>query len=211
MELNRYTALEEKYNVYTHLFGFIASVVGLVFLSVYAALEGTVWHMVSFPLFGISLCVLYAASTFYHAAKTPERRRRLKIFDHAAIYFLIAGSYTPFLLVPLNGAWGWSLFGVVWGIALIGIILKIFFTGKFVIISTLAYVAMGWVIVIAWNPLTEKLPANGVDWLIAGGVAYTVGALIYALKKIPFGHPVFHIFVLIGSYCHFHTVFFYLV
>ena len=183
----------------------------MVLLVTHANLHGDVWHIVSFSIFGASLIILYAASTFYHNAKKPELRERLKIIDHAAIYVLIAGSYTPFTLVTLQGTLGWVIFCTSWGLALTGIILKLFFTGKYNLISTLMYVFMGWVIVFAIKPLINNLPLEGLFWLFAGGMAYTIGAILYSIKKIKLNHAIFHLFVLMGSFSHFVSVFFYVL
>jgi hemolysin III len=210
-ETKYYSPIEEKINIISHATGFILSIVALVFLVAQANLRGDVWHIVSFSIFGTSLIILYAASTFYHSAKKPELRNRLKIIDHASIYFLIAGTYTPFTLVTLKGAIGWVIFGISWGMALTGIILKLFFTGRYNLLSTLMYVLMGWLIVFAIKPLINNLPSGGLPWLFAGGISYTMGALVYSIKKINFNHAIFHMFVLVGSFCHFMAVFFYVL
>lgn len=210
-EIKYYSPIEEKINIISHAVGFILSIVALVLLVTHANLHGDVWHIVSFSIFGASLIILYAASTFYHNAKKPELRNRLKIIDHAAIYVLIAGSYTPFTLVTLQGTLGWVIFGTSWGLALTGIILKLFFTGKYNLISTLMYVFMGWVIVFAIKPLINNLPLAGLFWLFAGGMAYTIGAILYSIKKIKLNHAIFHLFVLMGSFSHFVSVFFYVL
>ncbi|MFD1292854.1 hemolysin III family protein [Lutibacter holmesii] len=204
-----YTPKEEKLNVISHFVGLLLSVVALVLLVVKASLFGGVLHIVSFSIYGSSLIVLYAASTLYHNSKTPKLRQRLNIFDHAAIYILIAGTYTPFTLVVLNGWVGWTIFGVSWGLALLGVIFKLFFTGKFDKISTIAYVLMGWLIVFAIKPLLHNLPTAGLFWLLAGGLFYTVGAVLYSFKSIKYNHAIFHIFVLLGSFSHFMAVYFY--
>lgn len=206
-----YSPIEEKINTISHAIGFILSIVALVLLVTHVNLQGDVWHIVSFSIFGASLIILYAASTFYHSAKKSELRNRLKIIDHASIYVLIAGTYTPFTLVTLNGTIGWVIFGTSWGLALTGIILKLFFTGKYNLISTIMYVLMGWVIVFAIKPLINNLPLEGLLWLFAGGISYTIGAILYSIKKIKFSHTIFHMFVLIGSFCHFMSVFFYVL
>jgi hemolysin III len=206
-----YSPIEEKINIISHAIGFILSIVAFVLLVTHANLHGDVWHIVSFSIFGASLIILYAASTFYHSAKKPELRNRLKIIDHASIYVLIAGTYTPFTLVVLNGTIGWVIFGASWGLALTGIILKLFFTGKYNLVSTIMYVLMGWIIVFAIKPLIKNLPLEGLLWLFAGGISYTIGAALYSIKKIKFNHSVFHMFVLIGSFCHFVSVFFYVL
>ena len=144
-----YSPVEERINITSHAIGFILAIWALVYLVIKASIHGNAWHIVSFSIYGTSMMLLYAASTFYHMSKKPIVRKRLKVFDHAAIYLLIAGTYTPFTLVTLNGAMGWTLFGIAWGLAVVGIILKLFYTGRFTLISTLAYVIMGWLIVIA--------------------------------------------------------------
>ena len=206
-----YSPLEEKINIISHAIGFILSIVALVFLVTHSIKHGDVWSIVSFSIFGASLIILYAASTFYHSAKKSETRNRLKIIDHASIYVLIAGTYTPFTLVTLKGTIGWVIFGISWGLALTGIILKLFFTGKYNLISTIMYVLMGWVIVFAIKPLINNLPLEGLLWLFAGGISYTIGAILYSIKKIKLNHAIFHMFVLIGSFCHFMSVFFYVL
>ena len=206
-----YSPIEEKINIISHTIGFILCILAFVLLVSHANLHGDVWHIVSFSIFGASLIILYAASTFYHSAKKSELRNRLKILDHASIYVLIAGTYTPFSLITLKGATGWVIFGISWGLALTGIILKLFFTGKYNLISTIMYVLMGWVIVFAIKPLINNLPLEGLLWLFAGGISYTIGAILYSIKNIKFNHAIFHMFVLIGSFCHFMSVFFYVL
>jgi len=211
IEIKFYSPLEEKTNVISHAIGLGLSVIALVLLFTRAIRQGDIWHVVSFSFFGVSLCVLYAASTFYHNAKKPELRSKLRVFDHASIYVLIAGTYTPYTLVTLNGLTGWVIFGISWGLAITGIILKIFFTGKYNFISTLMYVFMGWIIIFAIKPLANRLSSDGIFWLTAGGISYTLGAVIYSIKKIIFNHAIFHIFVLLGSGCHFLSVFLYVL
>lgn len=210
--LKYYSPAEERLNVWSHALGLLASIAGLFFLLRHAFQDGGTEHIVSFAIYGLSMIVLYAASTFYHAARAPRLRYRLKIFDHASIYVLIAGTYTPFTLVTLGGTTvGWIVFGAAWGMALVGIVLKLFFTGRFKLLSTIMYVAMGWIIVLAINPLIRNLPGEGLEWLVAGGIAYTVGAVLYSISRLPFNHAIFHIFVLIGSFCHFWTVYFFVL
>ncbi len=206
-----YSPTEEKINVISHAIGFFLSIVALVFLVVRAGMYGNSMHVVSFTIFGVSLMVLYAASSLYHNATQPEVRKRLKIFDHASIFVLIAGTYTPFTLVTLEGSTGWIIFGISWGIALVGITLKLFFTGRFSVASTVMYVLMGWVIIIAIKPLVQNLSSDGLFWLFLGGVAYTVGAVLYSIKKIRFNHAIFHLLVLVGSFCHFVSIYFYIL
>ena len=210
-EIKYYSPIEEEINIISHAIGLILSIVAFVLLVTHANLHGNAWHIVSFSIFGASLIILYATSTFYHSAKKPELRSRLRIIDHAAIYVLIAGTYTPLTLVTLNGQIGWVIFGTSWTLALIGIILKLFFTGKYKSISTLLYVLMGWVIVFAIGPLKSNLSVEGLFWLFAGGISYTIGAILYSIKKIQFNHAIFHVFVLIGSISHFMLVFVYIL
>ena len=206
-----YSPAEERINIISHAVGLVLSLVALVLLLVHASRHGSVWHVVSFAIFGVSLIALYAASTLYHSSRRTDLRGRLRIVDHATIYILIAGTYTPFTLVTLNGSTGWVIFGITWGLALSGIVLKLFFTGKYNLLSTLLYVFMGWVIIFALKPLINNLAPAGVYWLFAGGLAYTLGAVIYSIKKIQFNHAIFHGFVLIGSICHFISVYFYVL
>jgi hemolysin III len=206
-----YSVKEEIVNVITHGLGLLLSIPALVLLIVYASLYGTVWHIVSFSIYGSTLVTLYLASTLYHAARKPKVKENLNIFDHAAIYLLIAGTYTPFLLVTLRGPWGWSLFGVVWGLAVVGVVMKFFFMSKYKIVSALAYVLMGWVIIIAVKPLINNLDTGGLWWLLAGGISYTIGAVLYTLKRLPYHHGIFHVFVLGGSFAHWVAVFCYVL
>jgi hemolysin III len=206
-----YSPLEEKTNIISHAIGLVLSIVALVLMLVRASQHGNAWHIVGVSIFGASLIALYAASTFYHSASDPGIRSRLRIVDHATIYVLIAGTYTPFTLVTLNGSIGWTIFGVSWGMAVSGVILKLFYTGKYNVLSTLMYVFMGWIIIFAIKPLINNLPSGGLYWLFAGGLAYTSGAILYSIKKIPFNHAIFHMFVLLGSFCHFIAVYLYVL
>ena len=206
-----YPPLEEKINIVSHVVGLVLSVVALVLMVVRASLYGNAWHIVSVSIFGASLILLYAASAFYHGAKDSTVRSRLRVFDHATIYVLIAGTYTPFTLVTLNGPVGWTIFGVSWAMAVAGVVLKLFYTGRYNVLSTLMYVFMGWIIMFAIKPLVNSLPTEGLYWLVAGGVAYTTGAIIYSIKQIRFNHAIFHVFVLLGSFCHFVTVYCYVL
>lgn len=206
-ELSHY---EELANTLTHGAGIALSIAGLVLLVVRAALYGDVWQIVSFSIFGISLIALYLASTLYHGYSSPRIKKILRTFDHSAIYLLIAGTYTPFLLISLRGPWGWSLFGIIWGLAIIGISFKVFFGHKYELISTIFYLLMGWVVIIAIKPLLAALPISGFLWLLAGGLAYSFGVVFYLWEKLPFNHAIWHGFVLAGSFFHFCAVFFYL-
>lgn len=201
--INTYNPTEEKINVYSHVVGIILSIIGLGFLIYKSVHFSDGISILSLIIFGLSMIILYAASSLYHAATDLTKRARLKVFDHVSIYILIAGSYTPFTLISLKNDNGLIVFGIVWTFALIGIIIKLFFTGRFKIISTLMYVFMGWMIVFSFSDLQNNMAVAGINWLIAGGIAYTIGAVLYSIKKIPYNHAIFHIFVLIGTFCHF--------
>ena len=207
--ITRYSKSEELLNILTHGLGLLLSIAALPILIVRANQLETPFTLFSFLVFGISMIILYAASTFYHASKDAKLRRKLNIFDHAAIYVLIAGTYTPFTLVTLNGTLGWVIFGLTWGFALVGVILKLFFTGRFDKISTLMYILMGWQIVFAIKPLIKSLSSEGLNLLFAGGIFYTIGAALYSIKKIPYNHAIFHFFVLFGTLSHFLCVYWY--
>lgn len=208
-QIHEYSTLEEQLNIWSHFAGIVFSVVAIVLLLVKAFQLDDVWTYVSFPVYGASMLTLYLASTLYHSAKKPKIRYRLNIFDHASIFLFIAGSYTPFVLVTLQGTEGWIIFSVVWSIALAGMILKIFFTGKFDILSTVMYVLMGWIIVFSFGSLMEKLDFGGLAWLVSGGIAYTVGAVFYSINRLKLNHSIFHFFVLGGSFCHFIAIYLY--
>lgn len=209
--LSHYSHAEERLNIMSHAAGTVLGVAGLVFLIIRATTLGNAWHVVSFTIFGASMIVLYGISTIYHSSTHLAFRKNMRTLDHAAIYVLIAGSYTPFTLVTLQGPVGWALFAASWGMATIGIVLKLFYTGRFNLISTLMYIFMGWIIVFAIKPLIANLPTEGLVWLFSGGIAYTVGAVFYSIKKMPYGHAIFHFFVLGGSICHFVSVYFFVL
>lgn len=206
-----YPAAEERINIASHAAGLLLSVAGLVALVAVALRHGDAWHLVSFSIYGASMVMLFAASTAYHGSRESARRARLRTVDHASIYLLIAGTYTPFALVILNGPIGWSLFGITWGMAVAGIVLKLFYTGRFNHLSTLVYVFMGWLIVFFIKPLIENFPPAGLAWLLAGGIAYTLGAALYSIERLRFNHAIFHLFVLLGAACHFVAVYFYVL
>jgi hemolysin III len=193
---------EELANVVTHGVGLAAAVAGAALLIVFAALKGDVWEIVGVSVFATSMVALYTASTLYHAARDPIVKARLKVLDHAAIYLLIAGTYTPFMIDELRGGWGWSLFGVIWGLAVVGIALKLVFIGRFKVISTAVYVAMGWLVLIAVVPLVQALDPITLVWMVAGGVAYTAGTPFYHNRRIRYSHAIWHLFVIAGSACH---------
>ncbi|MCF6243022.1 MAG: hemolysin III family protein [Bacteroidales bacterium] len=208
--MKEYSNKEEFLNTLSHAIGIALSIVAAVLLMIKAINLASTVYIVSFGIFALSLLILYSASTLYHGTVDTVIKQRFQVFDHAAIYVLIAGTYTPFALIVLPDAWGWSMFGVEWGLALTGIVLKLFYTGKFNKISTAAYVLMGWIVVIAIKPLMNNLSTEGLKWLFIGGAFYTIGALLYMIKKIPFNHAIFHIFVLLGSFSHFVAVYFYI-
>ena len=197
---------EEIANSVTHGIGLALSVAGFAVLLALAILRGTAWHIVACSVYGASLICLYAASTSYHVALSPRLKQGLKIFDHSAIYLLIAGTYTPFLLLNLRGAWGWSLFGVIWGLAFAGILFKVWFVNHFEHVSTGVYVAMGWLVVIAAKPVLAHVPLATLLWLVAGGLLYSMGVVFYVWKRLPYSHAVWHVFVLGGSICHYFAV-----
>ncbi len=203
-----YPPTEERINVYSHGLGLIASVFALVILTLKA--DG-IFQIVSVVVFAASLIALYGSSTIYHSTTNVARRARLRTVDHSMIYVLIAGSYTPLALLVLEGAVGWTIFGVSWAMAVTGIVIKLFHTGKYDKISTAMYVFMGWVIIFAIKPLAANLSSEGLAWLFAGGMSYTVGALFYSIKKMPYGHATFHVFTLLGSICHFVCVYCYVL
>jgi hemolysin III len=200
-----YTAVEERINILSHACALLLSIGGLLALVTRAVRHGSVLHLVSFSVFALSLIALFTASTAYHSARDPALRARLRKVDHAAIYVLIAGTYTPFTLITLQGASGWILFAVV------GITLKLFFTGRFNLASTLMYVVMGWLIVFFIKPLIASFPVAGLAWLLAGGIAYTLGAVLYSIPKLPYHHAAFHLCVVLGGLCHFIAVFVYVL
>lgn len=203
----KYSETEERLNVITHAMGLLAAVIAFPFLILKAVLYPNLSSLVSFIIYGVSLIVLYAASTFYHAAKDPKKRRKLNIVDHAAIYVLIAGSYSPFCLVALKPMLGWYMFLAVWIFAFVGVVLKLFFTGKYDKISTAMYLLMGWQVLFFVKPLSTALSSYSLNLLIAGGVFYSVGAILYSIKRIPFNHAIFHVFVLLGSISHFLSIY----
>ncbi|HHW97249.1 MAG TPA: hemolysin III family protein [Oligoflexales bacterium] len=202
---------EEIANSIIHGIGALLSIAGLVLMVVFSAIHGTAIHVVAVSIFGASLILLYSASTIYHAITNPRAKRVLQIIDHSSIFILIAGTYTPFTLVSIGGAQGWAIFGVVWGMAVLGVVFKAFFTGRYEFIAVTMYLIMGWLIVIAIKPLWNALDFWGIVWLIAGGLSYSVGVIFYVWDRFPFAHSVWHLFVLAGSICHFFAVLFHVV
>jgi len=201
-----YTPREETAHWLTHAVGVAASLVAIPWLVLAAAGSGDRWRLVSGAIFGLSALLLFSTSVAYHAATGPRAKARLRILDHAAIFVLIAGSYTPFLLGVLRGAWGWSMFGVLWGLALVGITAKLALGPRFPIASTLLYLGMGWAGVVAAKPLVHALTSYEIAWIAAGGLVYTAGVPFYLWKSRPYAHAVWHLFVLGGAACHFVAV-----
>lgn len=200
------TAPEEIVNTLTHGLGLLLAMSGLVALILLISRHGDMETIVSCSIYGASLVLLYTSSTLYHSARASSVKKILKIIDHCCIYLLIAGTYTPLTLVLIRGDLGWTLFGITWGSALLGIIFKIFFTGRFELISTLIYLGLGWLCVVAIEPLYTYLSASGFILFVTGGLSYTLGALFFGLKKIPFHHGLFHLFVITGSICHYFSI-----
>ncbi|MFT4752971.1 MAG: hemolysin III [Salibacteraceae bacterium] len=210
-EVFEYDPIEEKWNVGSHAIGLILALVGTAFILMKAIVSGDIWKITSGVVFSASMVMLYLASTLYHYSSNDKARNYLRIFDHASIYFLIAGTYTPFTLVTLQGNLGWVLFGVTWTMAMGGVVLKLFYTGRYNILSTIMYVVMGWNIVFAITPLMETLTMPGFYWLLAGGIIYSVGAVFFMFDKIKYTHAIFHLFVLAGTICHFFAVYVYVL
>jgi hemolysin III len=206
--------LDEILNSITHGIGVLLSIAALVLLVVFAATTqgADVWKIVSFSIYGFSLILLFTASTLYHSFRNKRIKGFLNIFDHASIFILIAGTYTPFTLVSLRGPWGWSIFGVIWGLAIAGVVFKLFFyRDRFRLLSTLIYFFMGWIIIIAIRPLIEEVPTGGLYWLLAGCLSYSLGILFYLRRQNRFNHVIWHLFVLGGAISHFFSIFLYVL
>ncbi|GAL81496.1 predicted membrane protein hemolysin III homolog [Algibacter lectus] len=204
------TPFEEKLNALTHGVGAVLGVVALILLIKYNA-HKTPWSLFSVIVYGISIIVLFTASTLYHSVIKEKQKHIFRIIDHISIYVLIAGTYTPVCLITLDQSFGWPMFWVVWGIALFGVVLKIFFTGRFELFSTLLYLVMGWLIVFDFTSLSEGIGSDGVLFLFAGGLSYTIGIIFYAIQKIPYNHVIWHLFVLSGAVFHFFMIFNYVI
>ncbi|BFI98438.1 hemolysin III family protein [Priestia sp. Y58] len=206
-----FTRGEEIANAITHGVGAILSIVGLTLLIVLSSLEGTPWHVISFTIYGVTMLLLYVSSTLVHSFPEGKVKDLFEIFDHSSIYLFIAGTYTPFLFIAVKGTTGWTLFGIVWGIALAGIVFKAFFVKKFLFISTILYVFMGWMIVFAWDSLTQNIAHQGIVLLVVGGVLYTIGAVFYVWRGFRFHHMIWHMFVLGGTVLHFLAIILYVL
>lgn len=203
------TKLEEQLNTWSHAIGALLGIAGLVILI--NKQQDTPWSLFSVLIYGVSIIVLFSASTLYHAVKTEKRKHYFRIIDHISIYLLIAGTYTPVLLLMLPDSKGWPLFYTVWGIAAFGVFLKLFFTGRFEVFSTLLYLVMGWLIVFDFSVLADRMHTNGLLFLFAGGLFYTVGIVFYAINKIPYNHVIWHVFVLGGAICHYFMILWFVV
>ncbi|NGZ75539.1 PAQR family membrane homeostasis protein TrhA [Saccharibacillus alkalitolerans] len=206
-----YSRKEEVANAVTHGIGAALSVAALVLLIVFASTKGTAWHVASFTVYGITMLLLYMSSTLVHSFPEGRVKDFFEFMDHSSIYLFIAGTYTPFMLTAVRGPLGWTLFGLVWGIAIGGVIFKAFFVKKFLFMSTLFYLLMGWLIVLAWGALTVAIPAAGIHLLVAGGLMYTVGTVFYVWRGFPYHHAIWHLFVLGGSILHFFCILMYLL
>jgi hemolysin III len=207
----RYSLAEEIAHAITHGVGLLLSVAGLTILVVFATLRGEAWHIVSCSIYGSTLVLLYAASTFYHALPAPRAKAVFRVLDHAAIYVLIAGTYTPFTLVNLRGGWGWALFGVVWGLAIFGVVLEAVARQRVRVLSLVLYLGLGWLAAIAVKPLFDSVGAGGLALLLLGGLAYTGGVVFYCWQRLPYHHAIWHIFVLAGSVFHYFAVLFFVI
>lgn len=209
--LPKYTKNEEIMNAVTHGIGAGLSIAGLVVLVVFASMQSDAWKIVASAIYGASMIILYTASTLYHSFSKTKVASKLNMFDHISIYYLIAGSYTPFMLVNLRGGWGWSIFGVVWACAIAGTVLKIIYGNKLRKVSTIIYLAMGWMIIIAMYPFVKNVETGGIILVVLGGLSYTVGVIFYKWKSLPFNHAIWHLFVLAGTVLQFFAVLFYVV
>lgn len=208
METYIFTKKEETAHSITHGFGALLSIAALAVAIVLASFTKDPWVIVSVTIYGTTMLLMYLSSTIVHALPEGKVKDIFQIIDHAAIYLFIAGTYTPLLLISLRSSLGWMIFGIVWGIALAGIIFKIFFVKKFLIMSTVFYLLMGWMIVLVWEPMLAAMPQQTILYLAVGGLFYTVGAVFYVWRKIPYHHVVWHLFVLAGSAFHFFAILF---
>lgn len=198
-----YTDHEELFHSITHGVGAVLAAVGAGYLVVQAVQDGDPWRIMSMAIYGVTLVALYTISTLYHGVRSRKLKVRLRVMDHSAIYLFIAGSYTPFLLMPLRGPWGWFMFGLAWAMAVGGVIYKLTLLDRFPRLSTMLYLAMGWVALLAFVPLFQRLSVETIAWVVAGGIIYSAGTLVYHLDRVPYAHVAWHIFVLAGSVCHF--------
>jgi hemolysin III len=206
--IENFSKEEEITNAILHGIGFGIAAAALVLLIVFANISGTVWHIVGFSIYGSMLCLMYLSSTLFHAFPKGGHKNFFEICDHASIYLLIAGTYTPVTFTIIRGGLGWTVFGIVWGLAVAGVIFKVFWVKKFVFISTMIYVAMGWLIVMGVVPIVKGMPTISLIFLISGGILYTVGTIFYMFRWFKYHHALWHILVLFASLCHFFTMLF---
>ncbi|CAM3651509.1 hemolysin III family protein [Cohnella lubricantis] len=206
-----YSRKEEVANAVTHGIGAVLSIAALTLLIIFASLNGTAWHVTSFAVYGVTMLMLYTASTLVHSFREGKVKDLFETFDHSCIYLYIAGTYTPLMLTVLRSPLGWTVFGIVWGIAIGGVVFKAFFTKRFLFLSTLFYLLMGWMVVLVWGPLKEAMPAGGMHLLMAGGMLYTLGSVFYVWRAFRYHHAVWHLFVLGGSVLHFFTILLYVL
>jgi len=201
------TAREERFNQWTHLVGVVLSVIGFPVLILLSMQNGDYWHVAGSAIFGLSLLMLYVASSIYHGCKTLHRKTAYRIFDHSCIYLLIAGTYTPLMMGPLREANGWSLLIIEWSIAAVGILLKIFAFDRFEKFSLLAYLLMGWMVVFSWQAALDTIPATSLSLIALGGAFYTLGTIFFVWESLPYNHSIWHLFVLGGSISHYFAIF----
>jgi len=208
---SRYTVREEVANIVTHGLGVVLSIVALWLMVAYAVRDFEIGRVIAASIFGGTLILMYLMSTLYHSFRDPKLKQLFRLLDHSSIYLLIAGSYTPFTLLVLEGAWRWTMLSIVWSLAVAGVVFKIFFIKRFHLVSTALYVAMGWVVLIAIKPLLEATPLGAMVWLTAGGLLYTGGVVFYLWNKLPYNHAIWHVFVMGGSFSHFCAVYWYVL
>ena len=210
-DIYRYTVGEEIASSIIHGIGILLAIGGCAILTTYASIFGDGWHIISCSIFGVTLVILYTASTLYHSIPFAKAKKFFRVLDHSAIFLLIAGTYTPFMLVNLRGPWGWSLLAVIWGVAALGITFQPVLIRKWKVLSVILYVLMGWAVVVAIRPLILSVDTGGLILLVLGGLVYTLGVIFYAWKKMPYNHAIWHGFVLAGSALHFFAVLFYVI
>lgn len=206
-----YTMKEEIANAITHGVGTLLSIAALVLLVVYASLNGTAMHIVTYAVYGGTMLLLYLNSTLLHSLPRGKAKNLFEFFDHSSIYLFIAGTYTPVTITVIGGPKGWAIFGIVWGLALLGVLFKVFFVRRFLYTSTILYILMGWIVIFAWGPMVERLTPIELFLLLMGGIFYTVGTIFYVWRAFPFHHAVWHLFVLAGSVFHFFAILFLVV
>ncbi|MBL7967250.1 MAG: hemolysin III family protein [Prolixibacteraceae bacterium] len=199
---------EEIVNAITHGIGALLSIAALVVLVILASTQGDIWHIVSFSIYGSTLILLYLSSTLYHSFSGPKVKNLFARFDHISIFLLIAGTYTPILLTSMRGVWGWTLFGIIWGLALTGAVIRSIYLHRFRKLMVAVYLLMGWMFVLAGKQIFQSLPSISLTFLVLGGVAYSVGVIFYMWRKLPYSHGVWHLFVLAGSVLHFFAIYF---